>query len=66
MVVGSVLRGTGMLVTLGLVIFVDRGPRFFVRNEDGVSGPLLVEKGRLDEAFKNTFSITWRRCIKRC
>ena len=27
-------------------IFTDRGPRFFVRNEDGVSGPLLVEKGQ--------------------
>ena len=51
MIVGSVFTGTsevGDFKQIGY-IFTDRGPRFFVRNEDGISGPLLVEKGRFLE-----------------
>lgn len=48
MVVGSVFTGTDVVGDFKQIgyIFIDRGPRFFVRNEDGISGPLLVEKGQ--------------------
>ncbi|MCJ1996243.1 ABC transporter ATP-binding protein [Lactococcus piscium] len=47
MIVGSVFTGTSVIGDFKQVgyVFIDRGPRFFVRNKDGVSGPLLVEKG---------------------
>jgi ABC-2 type transport system ATP-binding protein len=48
MIVGSVFTGTSVVGDFKQVgyIFIERGPRFFVRNEDAVSGPLLVEKGK--------------------